>query len=285
MSRNISLAIKNQLASLPRSEQKVGQFVLDHPLEVIRMSAAKLAQAAQSSPASVIRFCHSIGLEGFTDLKLALSAQGEPALDSHYTDIEPNESLTRIKDKLAMNTKAVLSESNISLKNDTINQVVETLKASPTIYLYGLGASYLVALDFRQKFTRIGKQIVVSQDQHELAASLAIAPAGSTFIGISYSGEKSEGLHMMSLAKKWGLTTISLTKDSDNQLSRKADLALKTAETNEALLRSGATISLLSQLYAVDILLFYYMTKDYDNTIKQLELSKQAITDLENLIS
>lgn len=73
--------------------------------------------------------------------------------------------------------------------------------ASPVVFLYGLGASNIVAQDFRRKFTRIGKQVTVTQDQHELVAAMAIAPKDSLYIGISNSGEKAEGTRVMKMAK------------------------------------------------------------------------------------
>jgi DNA-binding MurR/RpiR family transcriptional regulator len=276
VAKNILSTIKERLAHLPKAERKIADYVLAKPLDVIQMNAKDLANKAKASPASVVRFCHSIGIGGFTELKLALSAQSNQWTEDHYTDILPDENLARIKEKLAVNTTIVLEETNETLSDELVEETVTKMMASPMIYVYGIGASYLVAMDLRQKFTRIGKHVIVSQDQHELVASMAIAEIGSIYIGISYSGEKRDGIKMMEAAKKWGLQTIALTKASDNSLSRLADIALQTAETNEALLRSGATFSLLSQLYAVDVLFFHYMTKDYDGHVKNLELSRKA---------
>lgn len=276
MAKNILSTIKERLAHLSKAERKIADYVLAKPLDVIQMNAKDLANKATASPASVVRFCHSIGIGGFTELKLSLSAQSNQWTEDHYTDILPDENLARIKEKLAVNTTIVLEETNETLSDELVEETVTKMMASPMIYVYGIGASYLVAMDLRQKFTRIGKHVIVSQDQHELVAAMAIAEIGSIYIGISYSGEKRDGIKMMEAAKKWGLQTISLTKASDNSLSRLADIALQTAETNEALLRSGATFSLLSQLYAVDVLFFHYMTKDYDGHVKNLELSRKA---------
>lgn len=281
MARNVLQIINETLQDLPRSEQKIGQFILEKPKDVIQMNATDLAKAAKSSPAGVIRFCHSIGMRGFTALKLALSAQTSQSGNLNYTDIDPDESLDRIKEKLATNASVVFADTNITLVNQDIDQVTEWIMASPIVFLYGLGASNIVAEDFRQKFTRIGKQIMVTQDQHELAAAMAIAPKNALYIGISNSGEKYEGTVMMNMAKELGLKTVSLTKAGDNTLAKASDIGLQTADTKEALLRSGATISLLAQLYAIDLLFFSYLTKNYDTHVQNLALSKEATNVLE----
>lgn len=89
----------------------------------------------------------------------------------------------------------------------------------------------------------------------------------------------------MHLANELGLHTISLTKETNNPLSKLSKLALRTANVVEAPLRSGATISLLSQLYAVDIVFYRFMTKRYDENIKSLERSRKATTDLLHLFN
>lgn len=282
--QNILLRINGKLPTLPQSEQKIGKIILESPLAIIQMSAADLAKAADSSPAAVIRFCRSIGVKGYTELKLLLSAVSNEIEGASYTDISPDEDLDAIKKKLLWNTNYMLEQTNAILANDLLDEAVVKMVNSPIIYVYGLGASHLVAMDLKQKLTRIGKQVICTQDQHELVAALAIAPADAVYFGISNSGEKREANILMEIAKKSGKHTISLTKDSDNSLSRLADVALKMADTNEAPLRSGATVSLLMQMYAIDILFYHFMTKQYQENIGYLELSRTAISEFSDLM-
>lgn len=283
--KNILMTIKEKIHNLPKSEQKIGEIVLARPLDILQMSASDLAQIAGSSPAAVIRFCRSIDLKGYTELKLQVSALSGEIEAANYTDISPAENLDEIKKKMLWNTRYMLEKTNTILQNDLLEQAVNWMVASPIIYVYGLGASYLVAMDLKQKLTRIGKHVICTQDQHELAASLAVAPPQAVYLGISNSGEKREGNALMEIALDAGVHTISLTKDSDNALSRLAALALKTADTNEAPLRSGATISLLTQMYAIDILFYHYMTKQYDENVTYLELSRKGIASFSNLMT
>lgn len=280
MQQNILIKIQQQMENLPHSERKIAEIVTTQPLEIINMSAAELAEEANSSPAAVIRFCRSIGLKGFIELKLMLSAVSNDLEERIYTDILPDESLDQIKKKLLWHTSFTFEKTNESLVNERLEAAVNLIVNSPTIYVYGLGASYLVAMDLKQKLTRIGKAVICSQDQHELAAIMAVAQKDSVYFGISNSGEKKEGLVIMDVAKKWGLHTIALTKDTDNRLSRLADISLQTADTNEAPLRSGATTSLLSQMYAIDVLFYHFMTKRYQENVQNLGASRKATDDL-----
>lgn len=280
MQLNIPLTIKEKLPDLPESERKIGEFILDNPLETIQMSASQLAEKAGSSAAAVIRFCHSLGMRGYTELKLLLSAQSTNIQEELHTDIQPNEELAQIKKKFLMNTNHALEKTNSSLENACVEKAAEWLVDCPMLFVYGLGASHIVAMDVDQKFTRLGKKVFCSQDQHNLAGAMAVAPKGSVYLGISNSGETREGHILVRLARQLGIQSISLTRDTDNRLSQLADIPLKTANTREAPLRSGATTSLLSQLYAVDLLFYSFMTKRYEENVSHLEKSRQAIQEL-----
>lgn len=277
MQNNVLLIIREKMAALPQSEKKIAETILKDPVMVIQMSATDLAAEAGSSSAAVIRFCRSIGVKGFTELKLQLSADSQGIKDNLYTDILSEENLEQVKKKMLINTNHLFKETNNVLDTKQIERVSELLHESSVIYLYGLGASHIVASDIQQKFSRMGKMVVCSLDQHLLVTSMAVAGKNAVFFGVSNSGEKKEVLALMIMAKELGLHTVSLTSNTENALSLEADVALKTAFAHEAPLRSGATISLLTQMYAVDILFYDYASKHYDLTVTNLEKSKAAI--------
>lgn len=74
------------------------------------MSATDLATEAGSSSAAVIRFCRSIGIKGFTELKLQLSADSQGIKDNLYTDILADENLEQVKKKMLINTNHLLKK-------------------------------------------------------------------------------------------------------------------------------------------------------------------------------
>ncbi|MFL2134567.1 MurR/RpiR family transcriptional regulator [Desemzia sp. FAM 24101] len=280
MLNNILLNIKEKKGTLPLSEKKIAELILQEPASIINMNSSLLAQKAGSSSAAVIRFCHSIGLKGFVELKLQLSADLQGINDNLYTDILPGEELAKIKKKLLVNTNHVFKETNNTLADEVVSSATKLFYSSSVIYPFGLGASSIVAEDFQQKFSRIGKKVIFIQDQHVLATSLAASDKDALFLGISNAGEKGEVLALTKMAKSFGLKTVSLTRNTENTLSHETDVALKTAFAQEPPLRSGATISLLTQMYAIDILFYAYVTNYYESSLENLEKSKEAINHL-----
>ena len=68
----LTRAISDGLTEMRKSERKVAEFILANLTEVIRMRIVDLAQAAEVSEPTVVRFCRAIGCDGFQDFKLAL---------------------------------------------------------------------------------------------------------------------------------------------------------------------------------------------------------------------
>ena len=68
-------SIRTQLDSLSKSERKVALAVLDNPSQTVNQNITALAKSAQVSEPTVVRFCRTLGYDGWHEFKLKL-AQG-----------------------------------------------------------------------------------------------------------------------------------------------------------------------------------------------------------------
>lgn len=71
---NIILRIESLLNQLPKSEKKIAQYILENPKDIVRMTIYELADHANASSSAVTRFCHSIKVNSFSELKVSLSS-------------------------------------------------------------------------------------------------------------------------------------------------------------------------------------------------------------------
>ena len=99
---NILFTMRHRLNKLPKAEKKLAEWILKNPENVTQMSVKALSEFSQTSPATVVRLCYSLGLKGFTDLKMQLSADSSTIREQLYTDIVPDEEIDRIKRKLVL---------------------------------------------------------------------------------------------------------------------------------------------------------------------------------------
>ena len=274
--KHIHHRIESIFTQLTQSEQKIAQYILEQPEKVIKMTAHELAHVSLTSPATVIRFCRSIGIEGFTELKLNLSAEIDSPTYTEYSDITPGEPIKEIKSKLLGNAYQSMKETTHLMDEQVILAFNETIRNAPIVYVYGLGASYLVAENIAQKWTRIGKPIICLSDAHVLLAALTTTKE-AVFVGISNSGETQEVVNLLKLAKEAGMQTVSMTQFGANSMSRLSDISIHTVRSKEAELRSAATSSLLAQFMAVDVLFYAYVSEDYETNIEKIRHSRAVV--------
>ncbi|KAF1297375.1 RpiR family transcriptional regulator [Enterococcus sp. JM4C] len=275
--KHIHHRVKSIFNELTQSEKKIAQMVLDTPDAVIQMTASELAKASQTSPASVIRFCRSIGISGFTELKLKLSAEVDAPRYTEYSDISQGEPVKDIKNKLLGNAYQSMRETVNLIDEEVIDATNQLIRKAPIVYVYGLGASYLVAENIAQKWNRIGKTVVCLSDAHLFLVILTSAVKEAVFIGISNSGETKEVIHLLKVAKNSGLKTISMTQFGANTISGMTDISIQTVRSNEAELRSAATSSLLAQFMAIDVLFYAYVSENYTENITRIRQSREVV--------
>ena len=274
--------IELAIDELPISEGKVARYVLSHPEEIMHMTINQLAEASKASSSAVVRLCKSIGIEGFPNLKVRLSAEVVNHKPTRYLDIESDEEISSIVQKTMYNSIQTFQDTAGQLSKDAIEQAVEIIQQADIIYLYGVGASLVVAEDAAQKWSRLGKPSYVISDRHLLAQSMVTQSRKAAFWGISYNGETHEVIQIVKKAKELKMKTIGLSKIGNNKLSQIVDVALTTARAPEAKLRSAATSSRFAQLFVIDVIFFAYASSQYEQTIEQLEKTKNIIENLEN---
>ncbi|MBO1581798.1 MULTISPECIES: MurR/RpiR family transcriptional regulator [Bacillus] len=274
---NVLLKIESLLHQLPKSERKIAQYILNNPQEVIRMTIHELATHANASSSAVTRLCRSIEIASFSELKVSLSSHISRPEKKGFYDIEPNETITAIKEKIVSNSVQAIQETALYLDEVVLDQIVETMRNADVIYVYGLGASWLVAEDITHKWLRLGKIVSANQDAHIMATALAASTKDCVFFSISNSGETEEVLRLVDIATASGIQTIGLSQFGNNRLTNKVDMSLHHVRAPEAKFRSAATSSLFAQFLTIDIIFYAYASKYYDENIKEIERSRESV--------
>ena len=67
--------IKEQYASLRKSEKAVADYMLAHDDKIEKMTIAELAEQSGVSQPTVMRFLKAIGYDSFREVKLAFATQ------------------------------------------------------------------------------------------------------------------------------------------------------------------------------------------------------------------
>ncbi|GGI42697.1 MurR/RpiR family transcriptional regulator [Mammaliicoccus stepanovicii] len=275
--QHILLYIQEKLEDLTKHEKRIAQYFIDNPEKIITLSAQELGRLTDTSASSVIRCTHKLDFKGFTDLKLAISRYLPQHESSIYQEITQDETVESISKKLIARATHTLAMTEDKISSKSVNKIVHEIYKAETIIVFGIGASSLVASDLCQKFTRIGKQIIQSQDTHFLATAISSHSEGCVLIGISNSGENAEILSLAKVAQKYKVKVIGLSQSENTSLGKEADYMLVHDASSEESLRLAATSSLISQLMTIDILFYSYLSKDYNKHVETMSKTRDAV--------
>lgn len=277
--------LSEMLSKLPPSERKIAAYILENPRESISMTASELGKMSDTSSAAVIRLCKSLDLKGLQELKLRVAGDLQKSKPQAFRDIEPNESKYSIIEKMTINSIQTIQETAELISTDELSKAVEAIQNANSIHFFGIGASGIIAQDAQQKFMRINKNATFSSDTHLAATIVANAGKNDVVVGISFSGKTFEVAKILEIANKRGATTISLTKYGSSIVADQADIRLYTSATREPAFRSGATSSRIAQLHAIDIIFMCVASQQYEEAVKYIDETREAIDILRKNIS
>lgn len=278
---NVLIKIRERKESLTPVERLVAEYILANKEEIPHLSIKSLAQASKTSDASVLRFCKTMGYNGYRSFIVSISASlGSMDEDSgdQYTDIQPGDELTTIIANISRNNMRSIEDTMSVLDRSAVERAVHELRTSKRIIFFGIGASGLVAQDAEQKFTRINMMCHAFLDGHSQLTAAALLTKDDVAIFISNSGDTIEILDALEIAKKNGAHIVAITKYGKSELSSRADTLLSIS-TPEISIRSGAMGSRIAMLTIIDMLFAGVASADYQQVKKYLSKSRSIIAN------
>jgi RpiR family carbohydrate utilization transcriptional regulator len=239
--------------ALRASEQKVADFILQDPTRAVDLNMGGLANAAEVSEPTVMRFCSAAGFDGFSSFKMALVRALALGQHSTVTSIHPDEDVTDLIGKMFNYTISGLDRVRNRLDGKSIDQAIELLLQANEIIFIGAGSSGIVAQDAQQKFPLFGRQCHAPIDFHQQFMVGSMCNERSVIVAISNTGKSRTVIEVAKQAKLSGGKIISITGGSDNPLAKLADVQI-TAVTFEDTELYTPTVSRIADLVIIDIL-------------------------------
>lgn len=270
--------IRQGISILKPSEKRVSEYILNNPKKILNMPIAELSQKTNSSEASIIRMCKALNFNGFKDLKLnvAASIHQEKQIEHKYEDISEVTSLSKTIHNIASNNIYSIKNTLAVINEEDLREAILVLDNARKVTIIGVGASAIVAMDFEQKLKRINKWCEVLVDSHSQLVSATNTNQQDVVFAISYSGETKEILNTVNIAKGNNTKVISLTEYKNNTLQKLSTINLFVSST-EALIRSAATASRISQLTIIDILFTGLASLHFEESVHYLDKTRDVI--------
>ncbi|MER9653850.1 MurR/RpiR family transcriptional regulator [Mesorhizobium sp. M0152] len=259
--------INAKLDGMAPGDRQIGQYIVDNPDQMLRLSTAALAAEIGRSQSSVVKFSQKLGYASYQELKLAIS--DAKAREWHapagviHGSIEVGDNHQVILKKL-IGSKLLSIQRTVAANSDRIiSRTLELLDGARRIHLVGVGASSLVARDFSYKLMKLGRNVLHDSDSHIQLANASTLGPDDVLFALSYSGASIETLRIAELASKRGTMVIAVTGLHDNPLGRVADILLYTIADEERA-RSSSITARDAQLALTDLLFILLVQRQPD---------------------
>ena len=256
-----------------QSEKQIAKYILNHGEEVLSMSVKELAKETYTSPATIVRLCKKIGLDGYNDFKIKYSA--ELQYDLHHTDridvnfpFSKDDSYPMICHKLSSLYQEVIADTIKLIDFTELNKIVDLLYPHQHIDIYGSGNSLLAAMSFQHKMMRISRDVNLRILHGEQVFMSYNSNSSRIAMIISYSGETNENIQIAQTLKENNTPIIVLTSVGDNRLSHYADYILNIGSREKIFTKIAPFASQISIEYLLNIIFSCIFQKDYNQNIQ-----------------
>ena len=210
--------------------------------QVIYMSITDLAAATDVAEATVLRFCRSLGFNGYQEFRLSL-AQG--VIDMGYDE---DEGIGYIGELTKMYMSA-LESCRKNLTSALLQQAQDMICSARTISCFGVGHSHLAALELHNRLMTMGMLTYCERDAHLQNIHISSRSEEDLLILFSISGSSKDVVETAELARSCGMKVLVITCYEKSPLTKYADLTISSAP-----MEPNAMSGKVMQLFMVDVL-------------------------------
>jgi DNA-binding MurR/RpiR family transcriptional regulator len=267
--------LQGAYSGLRAAEQRVADFILAHPDELIYLTVTELADRTHTSESTVVRLCQKIGYKGYQEFKIVLARDLVEPATAIYAAIEPGDDLATVKSKVFQANAQALRDTLEVLDEHELQRAVDTIAGARRLEIYGVGGSSPLALDAYHKFVKLGVPAVALSDGDLMAMSSSLLGDGDVAFGISHTGASRDVTDALGRAKRHGAATICITHRSSSPITKVSDVVLVTAAQQTAF-SSDASSSRIAQLAVIDTLYVGVAHKNHARSLEMIERTREA---------
>lgn len=201
-------------SDLKKAERRVVDFVLADIDAATRMSIKDLAQSANVSEPTVMRFARRMGCDGFADFKLRLSQDHAIArmfVLNEREALPPDARIvaTHVYDAAAQTLAHSLAQLDFAALDKAAAAIVKTRR----LFCMGVGgSSAIIAAEAENRFFRYDIAATALSDPYRQRLAAALCGKDDTLLLFSITGKPRSVVESANVARALGATVIAVTR-------------------------------------------------------------------------
>lgn len=197
-----------------RSHKRIAKWLLDNPGSALELSLDELAAATGSSRSTVMRFCKTLGLDGFRDLKRLLVRP----LAQNTCGFAEDE----VVEYAFQLTNEAVRETLLNFDYAEFNKAIQLCAHAPYLLWFGSTESGSLAQCGSHKCALLGMKSRLFMDHGSFLAQSTLVSPADVFIAVSWGGNGDHLRRPVLKAKELGLPIVGITAERFSWLTEVA---------------------------------------------------------------
>lgn len=268
------------------SEKQLADFILENKDSVLSMSVQELSKITYTSTSSVVRLCRKIDLQGFQEFKILLAAELQKTEDNLEFKIDPNfplsknDSFYESSKKLFQLTQEALKDTYKKLSAKEYEKAYELITKSHYCGVFAVGDSFINALSFTNKMTKINHHLLIANlSGEQLSIARTLGPKDCALV-ISYSGSHHSVLEVAKEMHSKGVPIILITSKPKSRISQLSKVVLEVTDIESQSIKFSNFASQTGIEFALNNLYSYFFIQNFDENSKiTLDAQIKSIDD------
>lgn len=225
MGTRLALRIQERFEELTPSEQKLAQFLLDRPDEILASSATELARFTGVSKATAARLFRNLGYNDFNDVRLqAREERNRTGPVQQIPMPEVNVSATVTVPTHLQVESANLTRTFEELRPDVLNAAAEQIAGAGRVWVAGLGIENGIARYLRILLTRIRPGVhLISENATTWPEELASTGPNDALIIIAVRPWTRQIATVLTFARTTRLKSVVITDPTNTGRAQRKD--------------------------------------------------------------
>jgi len=227
------------LSKLSKKRRLIIQYALDYPDKVVLMRMEELGDKLDVNPATIVKACKAIGLNGFYELKELLKnevqlTRVDSIFNSMIKEVRAQSNPQKVAQDAILGDIMMLQKTYDAIDFEVIEKIANAIINSKQTYIIGLGHIGLVA-NYMERICRSAvPQIHASTEYHgELFLNMAHFSKEDVVIGICLDKCQNQTINALKVAKtEKKATTISIVDSDLSPLIECSDYSITINSSN-----------------------------------------------------
>jgi len=249
MSESIASRIeKVKQTKITKAQRKLIEFLENADYkQIMYFTITEFAKATDTGEATILRFCRLLGFDGYQVFKLQI------ARELSQQDLLMQRNTEDYRSDIASAYATAVSICIRSVSTEKLSDVSDLILNSKRITCFGVGNSYVAALELHNRLLAMGIPTICETDAHIQNILCSAMSNEDLMIVFSVSGSTKDVVEATKFAKHYGVNVVLVTAHDVSPLTKLADIVISTGEPD--FYREVSTMTnKVVQLYVIDAL-------------------------------